>query len=130
VVTEVVIVTSTNHRAGAKTAEAATIVGDGGARAKAMEAAVKFAAVEATTAKAATAEATAAMAAATTTTTACQRHGRRGQANSCNSQRDYCLSQHLIFKIWRPAQTRRWRLFWSIAMNIGVTASQLDASLS
>ena len=114
VVTEVVIMTSTTDRAGAKTAEAATIVDDGGARAKAMEAAVKFAAVEATTAKAATAveataakaataeataaEATAAMAAATTTTstTACQRHGRRSQANSCSSQHDHCLSQHLI----------------------------------
>jgi hypothetical protein len=108
VVTEVVIVTSTNDRAGAKTAEAATIVDDGGARAKTMEAAVKFAAVEATTAKAATAveataakaataEATAAMAAATTTsTTACQPHGRRSQANSCSSQHDHCLSQHLV----------------------------------
>jgi hypothetical protein len=69
-----------------------------------MEAAVKFAAaeastskvtaVEATASKAGTAEATAAM--ATTASTTCHRHGRRGQANSCNSRRDHCLSQHLI----------------------------------
>jgi hypothetical protein len=52
----------------------------------------KATAVEATTAKAATAT----MAATTTASTTCQRHGWRGQANGCNSQRDHCLSQHLI----------------------------------
>jgi hypothetical protein len=109
VVTEVVIVASPNDGTGAKAAEAATIVDDGGARAKAMEAAIKSATVEASTGKTAAAveataaETTAAMtttaaettAAMTTTatttttsssaTTSCQRHGRRGQANGCNS---------------------------------------------
>jgi hypothetical protein len=124
VVTEVVIVTSPNDGAGAKTAEAATIVDNGGARAKAIESAAAeastgkaTAAVEATAAKAATAKATAATAstataakaatakttaamaatAASATTTMSQRHGRRSQANGCNSQRDYCLLQHIIF---------------------------------
>jgi hypothetical protein len=101
VVTEVVIVTSPNDGAGAKAAEAATIVDDGGARARAMEAAIKSVAAEASTSKATAAvEATATAAMTTSTapsaTTTCQRHGRRGQASRCNSQRDHCLSQHLI----------------------------------
>jgi hypothetical protein len=36
------------------------------------------------------------MATAASATTTCQRHGRGGQANGCNSQRDHCLSQHLF----------------------------------
>jgi hypothetical protein len=98
--------------------EASTVVNDGGARAKSMEtSAAKSAAVEASTSKAATAKtataktaaamaaattaaakAAAAMAAATTAASATmrQRHGRRGQANGCNSQqRVHFLSQHV-----------------------------------
>jgi hypothetical protein len=84
--------------------EVSTVVSDGGARGKSMEtSAAKSAAVEASTSKAATAKtatakAAAAMAAATTATSATmrQRHGRRGQANGCNSQqRVHFLSQHV-----------------------------------
>jgi hypothetical protein len=88
---ELVIVISPNDGAGTKTAESATIVNDGGARAKAMEAIAKSTAVEAAATKAA--------AMATTTASApttCQRHSWRGQADGCNSQRDHCVSQHLI----------------------------------
>jgi hypothetical protein len=64
--------------------EAFTVVNNGGARAIAMDTSTaKSAAVEASTSKATTA---AAMATAATATTARQRHGRRGQANGCNSQ--------------------------------------------
>ena len=88
VVIEVVIVTSANDGTRAKTTEAATIVDDGRAWSKAMEAAVKFAAAEASTSKAtavktATAEAAAVATTATAVATAaasatCQRHGRGG----------------------------------------------------
>jgi hypothetical protein len=64
--------------------EASTVVNNGGARAIAMETSTaKSAAVEASTSKATTAK-TAAMATAATTARQC--HGRRGQANGCNSQ--------------------------------------------
>ena len=67
--------------------EASTVVNNGGARAIAMETSTaKSAAVEASTSKATSAKTAAAMATAAAATTARQRHGRRGQANGCNSQ--------------------------------------------
>ena len=66
--------------------EASTVVNNGGARAIAMDTSTtKSAAVEASTSKATTAKTAAAMATAAATTTR-QCHGRRGQANGCNSQ--------------------------------------------
>ena len=101
VVPKVVIVTSPPDGTGAKAAEAAAVVSDGGAGAKTMEAAdrspAKTAGVKATSKSAATKAASVETAATTTKTAATataaaatsQCHGWRGQSNRGNGQQ--CL---------------------------------------
>ena len=74
--------------------EASTVVNNCGAKAIDVDTSTaKSAAVEASTSKATTTKTAAAM--ATAATTARQRHGRRGQANGCNSQQcEHFPSQH------------------------------------
>ena len=155
VVPKVVIVTSPPDGTGAKAAEAAAVVSDGGAGAKTMEAAdrspAKTAGVKATSKSAATKAASVETAATTTKTAATvtaakataaatasaatsQCHGWRGQSNGGNGQQhDYSLSQHHHSPSdFFAAQPRhfRWRFLWSIPISIGITTPQLGASLS